>query len=96
MYRLTDSNEHRNFCDWEFVSPDKERALFTRIIVRRPDLVFQTLRLRGLDPEKLYLEEETGRICSGALLMSAGPALCVNPWATKDGDCIVRHYTAQP
>lgn len=96
LYRLTDSNENRNFCDWEFVSPDKERALFTRIIVRRPDLVFQTLRLRGLDPEKLYLEEETGRICSGALLMSAGPALCVNPWATKDGDCIVRHYTAQP
>ncbi|MCI8386703.1 MAG: alpha-galactosidase [Acutalibacter sp.] len=96
LYRLTDSAENRNFCDWEFVSPDKERALFTRIIVRRPDLVFQTLRLRGLDPEKLYLEEETGRICSGALLMSAGPGLCVNPWATKDGDCIVRHYTAQP
>lgn len=95
LYRLTDPTESRSFCDWEFVSPDRTRALFTRIMVRKPDCVFQTLRLRGLDPERLYLEEETGRVCSGALLMSAGPGLSVNPWAAKDGDCLVRHYTAQ-
>lgn len=97
LYRLTDPTEDRCFCDWAFVSPDKDEVLFTRVMVRKPECFFQQKRLRGLDPEKLYVDQETGEAYSGALLMGAGLDLSVPPWpAPVDGSCTVKYFCAAP
>ncbi len=96
LYRLTDPTENAHFCDWELVSQDKTQVLYTRVMMRRPECFFQHKRLVGLDPEKLYTNEETGETYSGAFLMNAGLDLSLRPWpAPKDGDCLVLHFTAQ-
>ena len=61
LYRITDPAADPFVCDWEFVSPDKTEVLFTRVVMRRPENLYQAPRLRGLDPEKIYVDQETGR-----------------------------------
>ncbi len=96
FYRLTSPVENPFLCDWEFVSPDQSEALFTRVIMRRPENLYQRQCLRGLDPEKLYTDEETGEVYSGALLMHAGIDLSPAPgrWS-EDGESIVKHFIAR-
>lgn len=95
FYRITAPTEDPFLCDWEFVSPDKSEALFTRVIMRRPDNLFQAQRLRGLDPDKMYTDEETGEIYSGALLMHAGIYLSPAQRWQEDGSSIVKHFVAR-
>lgn len=95
LYRLTDPAVDRFFCDWELVSPDKTEALFTRVVMRKPENFYQTKRLRGLDPDRMYRDEETGEVFSGALLMSAGIDLSL-PWpGQEDGSSVVKHFIAE-
>ena len=49
LYRLTDPAVDPFVCDWQFVSPDKKEVLFTRVVMRRPENLYQVRRLRGLD-----------------------------------------------
>ena len=80
-----------------FVSPDKSEALYTRVIMRRPGKVYQVQRLQGLDPDRLYKDEETGEVYAGGVLMQAGLDLSARQWADLgDGTCVVKHFTAQP
>lgn len=96
FYRITSPTEDSFLCDWEFVSPDKNEVLFTRVVMRRPENIYQPLRLRGLDPEKRYTDEETGQTFSGALLMNAGMNLSATAWNQyTDGSSIVRHFVAR-
>ncbi len=96
LYRITDPTLDPFFCDWEFVSPDQTEVLFTRVMMRRPINFFQVQRLRGLDPDKLYTDQETGETWSGAFLMSAGVDLSLCSWApVEDGHCVVKHFVAQ-
>lgn len=95
LYRLTDPAVDPFVCDWQFVSPDKKEVLFTRVVMRRPENLYQVRRLRGLDPEKVYVDEETGRKYSGALLMHAGLDLS-QPWpGPADGSSVLKHFTAE-
>lgn len=94
FYRITYPTKDRFFCDWEFVSPDKNEVLFTRIIMRRPDNFYQMLRLRGLDPDKMYTDQETGKTYSGAMLMSVGVTLSEIWYRSADGGNIVKHFIA--
>ena len=95
FYRLTAPTEDPFVCDWEFVSPDKNEVLYTRVIMRQPENVYQVARLRGLDPAKLYRDEETGRVCSGALLMHAGLPLPSPAYtAPQTGSSVLRHLVA--
>jgi len=95
LYRLTDPAVDPFVCDWQFVSPDKKEVLFTRVVMRRPENLYQARRLRGLDPEKVYVDEETGRKYSGALLMHAGLDLS-QPWpGPADGSSVLKHFTAE-
>ena len=96
FYRLTAPTEDPFLCDWEFVSPDKTEVLFTRVVMRRPENLFQHKCLRGLDPEKRYTDEETGETYSGALLMHAGINLspASGRWP-EDGESLVKHFTAR-
>ncbi len=95
LYRLTDPAVDPFFCDWELVSPDKEEALFTRVVMRKPENYYQMKRLRGLDPEKMYRVEGTEQVYSGALLMAAGLDLS-QPWpGPEDGSSVTVHLTAE-
>ena len=95
LYRLTDPAVDPFVCDWQFVSPDKKEVLFTRVVMRRPENLCQVRRLRGLGPEKVYVDEETGRKYSGALLMHAGLDLS-QPWpGPADGSSVLKHFTAE-
>lgn len=96
FYRITSPVEDPFLCDWEFVSPDKNEALFTLVVMRQPENFYQLYRLRGLDPDKMYTDEDTGEIYSGALLMNAG--INITPqngsWLT-DGESIVKHFVVK-
>lgn len=96
FYRITAPTENPFFCDWEFVSPDRKEALFTRVVMRQPDNPYQFQRLRGLDPDTMYTDEETGEVYSGALLMNAGIDLSAKNWNDLgDGTSVVKHFTAR-
>lgn len=96
FYRITSPTEDPFVCDWEFVSEDKNEALFTRVVMRQPDNFYQRCRLRGLDPDKLYTDESTGEVYSGALLMNAGVNITPHNqrWLT-DGESLVMHFVAK-
>ena len=70
---------------WEFVSPDKSKAMFTVVIMRQDLSRTLFLRLKGLDPNKYYKREDNGEIYSGALLMNAGLSLSNMPHWTGCG-----------
>ena len=73
-----------------FVSEDKSEALVTSVVMRQPfDKAFY-LKLKGLDPEKFYLDEETGEVYSGALLMNAG--LCLTYTSDEDGKSFKKYF----
>ena len=96
FYRITSPTENHFLCDWAFVSPDKSQLLFTRVIMRRPENLYQPLCLPGLDPDKLYPDEETGKVYSGALLMHGGLDLSAYGFQdNSDGSCIVKHFVAK-
>ena len=96
FYRITSPTENHFLCDWAFVSPDKSQLLFTRVIMRRPENLYQPLCLPGLDPDKLYTDEETGKVYSGALLMHGGLDLSAYGFQdNSDGSCIVKHFVAK-
>ncbi len=54
---------------------------------------FFMLRLKGLDPEKTYIDQETGKKYSGAYLMNAGLNLTHKP--NKDGASYRIHLKTQ-
>ena len=96
FYRITSPTEDPFLCDWAFVSPDKTEMLFTRVVMRRPPNVYQPLRLPGLDPEKFYTDEDTGKVYSGALLQHGGLDLSsYGRNELSDGDSLVKHFVAR-
>lgn len=95
FYRITSPTEDPYLCDWAFVSPDKSEVLFTRVVMRQPINLYRPLRLPGLDPDKLYTDEETGHVYSGALLMHGGLDLSANDFSSHDGEAVVKHFVAK-
>ncbi len=51
------------------------------------------LKMKGLDPVKRYVCEETGKVFSGALLMNAGLSLYHYPHG--DGESFALHFKAE-
>ncbi len=96
LYRLTAPTENPYLADWQFVSPDKNEALFCRVIMRRPPNLYQSVCLAGLDPDKIYVDEETGKAYSGALLMHGGIDLSAYDYANNyDGDSFMKHFVVR-
>lgn len=92
LYRLISPFENAFRAAWMFVSEDKNEALVTSVVMREPyDRVF-VLKLKGLDPEKFYKDEETGEVYSGALLMNAG--LCLTWKNELDGASFKKYFKA--
>jgi len=58
---------------WMFVSKDKTEALFTFVqVLGRPNFRSRRIKLKGLNPEFSYKNNETGDVHSGSALMNAG------------------------
>ena len=93
LYRLIAPTDDPFRCAWQFVSPDKNETMATAVIMRRRETVFFTLCLRGLDPKKMYKDQATGEVYSGALLMHAG--LNLTEKLVNDGDSFVVHLIAE-
>ncbi|MEE1064562.1 MAG: alpha-galactosidase [Acutalibacteraceae bacterium] len=77
LYRIIAPTEDEFKCAWSFVAKDKSEALLTVIIKNRTPHTFLNIRLKGLDENKMYVNEANGEIYSGALLMNAGVNLSV-------------------
>ncbi len=92
LYRLISPFDNAYRAAWVFVAEDKSEALVTSVVMREPyDKAF-FLKLKGLDPEKYYRDEETGEIYSGALLMNAG--ICLTWTDEHDGKSFKKYFKA--
>ncbi|MCX7657839.1 MAG: GH36 C-terminal domain-containing protein, partial [Oscillospiraceae bacterium] len=64
---------------WGFVAKDKSETLVTYVcIMGVPNIHSRRIRLKGLDENAFYKNEETGEVFSGAVLMNAGININVN------------------
>ena len=71
-YRLTDVTKGY-FTAWQIVSKDKSNSLLNLVITRpQPNPAPLHIRLKGLNPDKLYKIAEDDQIISGAALMNGG------------------------
>ncbi len=90
LYRLITPDKNHFRAAWMFVSEDKNSALVTSVVMRKQEENNFYLKLKGLDPEKYYVEDESGEVYSGALLMNAG--LCLNKYGRMDGDSFKLYF----
>ncbi len=90
LYRLISPFEDNFRAAWMFVSEDKSEALVTSVVMRQPYEKVFCLKLKGLDTDKFYQDEETGEIYSGALLMNAG--LCLTWTDDNDGTSFKKYF----
>lgn len=77
-YRLTNPFERKDLAAWAFVSEDQTEALLNVVTLEtHGNPLTSYVKLRGLNPEMLYQEEESGCMYSGAALMNVGiPVPC--------------------
>ena len=73
----------------DFVSEDKSEALVTYVVMKSSIYDRHYFRLKGLDENKRYLNEQTGQILSGRTLMNAG--ICIQD-KLKDFDSHMFHF----
>ena len=92
LYRLITPDADKFRAAWMFVSPDKQAALVTCVVMRQHEESNWYMKLKGLDPGKYYVEDETGEVYSGALLMNAG--IVLNRFGAHDGDSFKLYFRA--
>ena len=90
LYRLISPFENPRVAAWQFVSPDKSRTMLTLVTICSEYHRRLKVKLRGLDPDAYYKNEQSGEILSGALLMNAG--LEINGRAGQTGDSLVMYF----
>ena len=90
LYRLILPEENPYRAAWEIVAADRSEALFTLVTMRREQAKYLIVKLRGLDPEGVYVCDECGFRGSGALLMNAG--LVLDKVAQRDGESVEWHF----
>lgn len=90
LYRLISPFENPHRAAWQLVLPDKSRTMV--MLVRMQEECHQHLivRLRGLDPDAYYKNEQTGEVLSGALLMNAG--LVLTSLASHTGESLEIYF----
>ncbi len=73
QYRIGNVFEDNMWDAWMFVAKDKSEAVFTFVqVLGRPNYRNRRVKLKGLDPNAMYRNEENGEIHSGSALMNAG------------------------
>lgn len=90
LYRLVSPFDNPYRAAWEIVSPDKTQAMVTLVTMRRDLHAHVIVKLRGLQSDAYYRNEQTGEVYSGALLMKAG--LEMSDVAAADGESAVIRF----
>lgn len=73
QYRIGNMFEDTTWDAWMFVTKDKTKAVFTYVqVLAKPNAPSPIVKLKGLNPNKKYLNNQTGEIYSGAALMNCG------------------------
>lgn len=73
QYRIGNVFEDNMWDAWMFVSKDKTEAVFTFVqVLGRPNYRSRRIKLKGLDPDKLYRSSKTGEVHTGGALMNCG------------------------
>lgn len=58
---------------WAFVSPDREKVLLNVVMLKKHgNMTINYVKLQGLDPDKIYQDQNYRRSYSGSALMEAG------------------------
>lgn len=91
LYRIIAPTDDEFKCAWEYVAKDKSEALLTVVIKNRAPHDFLLIKMKGLDPEKMYRDETGGEIYSGALLMNAG--INLTDGTLSAGRSFIRYFT---
>jgi len=91
LYRLISPNDKYygkvgRVASWMYVSDDRSEALVTFVVIRCTPAPTCFIKLEGLDPDAVYVNEDDGCEYSGSTLMNAGLNLTTN---YKDGDSVV-------
>ena len=73
---------------WMYVAEDKSEALATFVVIRTSIHPVYFLKMKGLDPNAIYVDEATGKEYYGDTLMNAGLNLTRD---YKDGESVVVH-----
>lgn len=88
-YRLTNPEENHDYAAWQFVSEEKDRSLVSVVILHAmANAAFLTVKLKGLDKNKIYKIEELDIVSTGAAFMYAGI-----PIPKQKGDYIAYNFS---
>ena len=72
-YRLSNPMELSEYAAWGFVSEDKSEALLNVVTLEtHGNAPVCFLRLKGIDADAVYVEQETGKEYTGSALLNAG------------------------
>ena len=72
LYRLI-TPENNYFCSNEFISEDEKTVIVSNFVMRAvPNSPVFYLKLRALQSDAMYLDESTGKMYSGEILMQSG------------------------
>lgn len=72
-YRIASWAENHKYDCWQVVAKDKSEALVTYVqVLAEPNCHSRKIRLKGLDPEAEYQQEDNRQRYKGALLMYGG------------------------
>lgn len=73
QYRIGNMFRDTTWDAWIFVEKDKSEAIFTFVqVLGRPNFPARRVKLKGLDENARYRNEQTGEVHSGSALMNAG------------------------
>ncbi len=93
-YRIVSPFENNNYAAWEYVSEDKREVLFTFAVMKGFFSTTVQIRLPALDPDLIYVDQETGAEYSGSALMYGGLHMAGESF-TVDGYSKVMHFKAK-
>lgn len=92
-YRITTGGENQEYVAWNMVSADKKQALLNLVTTNthgNPLVIYS--KCKGLDPNTMYLCQETGVTFSGTELMHIGMPI---PIVYAEYVAFQYHFTAQ-
>ena len=92
LYRLVSPFEDEHYAVWEIVSPEKDACLCTVVCVKHFFCGSLYVRLRGLDPDRMYTCDYDGQQYSGNFLMRVGYNL--TDVANRDGESAQLYFHA--
>jgi alpha-galactosidase len=78
-YRLTNPTANREYAAWESVSDDKSEALLSIVTLdSHCNAPVNYVKLKGLDEDATYIDEESAKEYTGAMLMYGGYPIPAN------------------